>query len=293
MGIYYKVPVSYYYLYLKKNSKEGFEFTKKKLDLYKNWKRQLVLWALKLRFLSTKKINSGADIIFFGNRKKEFYFDKKKVITFGNCKKDCQVRKKMNKSFHCIKNPKYFQERLEEDLIWPTKAIKEEEIIRIFKKLIEYYKKGISQNSINKIKYFREKRLPKKNEIMFKDQKILSSIVHGDFWKGNIEKDKKGVFWIFDWGQRGMGTIFEDFFNYFLIEYFYTKKLNSKLFINILKVFSREFRLKENEIINLINLETKLNRINRNKSQWLIINRFKNEIKNIFPKSSTFYSHYH
>ena len=192
MQVYYKVPISYYYLYLRKNSKKGLKFTQKKLNLYKNWKRQIILHALKFKLLPRKKINSKADIIFFGNRKKEFYFDKKKIITYGDCEKDFVIRKKMNKYFNCIKNSKYTKEKLEEDLIWPTKEIKEEEIIGIFKKLIEYYKKGIFQNSINKIKYFREKRLPKKNKIMFKDQKILSSIVHGDFWKGNIEKDEQG-----------------------------------------------------------------------------------------------------
>ena len=39
---------------------------------------------------------------------------------------------------------------------------------------------------------------PKKNIIKLKDQEVLSCEAHGDFWKGNLEKDFGDKIWIFD-----------------------------------------------------------------------------------------------
>jgi hypothetical protein len=281
MNIYYKIPISYYHLYLKKRSIQGNIFTKNKLNLYKNWKRQLVLIALKFKLFPKKKINSNADIIFLGNRKKEFYFDTEKIITSGDNKYDFETRKKMNKYFNCIKDSKYSKKKLEEKMIWPTKKITDEDIFYIYKKLINYYKKDLTKKNISELINSRRKRLPFLNKILINNkEKILTTDAHGDFWRGNLEKAIDKKIWIFDWGQKGYGTILEDLFNYFLIEYFYTGKINKELFIRLIKLYKKEFDISKEELINLINIEKKLNKINRQKKQWNILNNFENEIKN-------------
>jgi thiamine kinase-like enzyme len=282
MNKYYKIPISYYHLYLRKGSRDGEEFTKKKLNLYKNWKRQLVLWALKFKLLPRKKIDSNADIIFLGNRKKEIYFDKKKIITCGDCKTDYENRKKMNRYFNCIKNPKYTKEKLEEDLIWPTRKITDKDIVRVFEELVDFYKKNLKNKSMKEIIKEKEKRLNKKINVNNKNIKLPSTIVHGDFWKGNLEKDKDGKIWIFDWGQSGMGGLIEDVYNYFLIEYFSTKRLNERLLVKIIKMYEREFDFNLNKI-NSIERE-----INSKMGRDLeTFNKFNNILINLTKKDFT------
>ena len=226
MGIYYKVPISYYHLFLKKGSKEGAAFARKKLNLYKNWKRQLVLFALKFKILPTKKINSNADIVFMGNRKKEIYFDEKRIITYGNCRRDYEIRKKMSRHFNCIQNPKLSKGKLEEDLIWPTKKIKKIDIQRLFEELIIYYKKNLNS----------------KNE----------TLIHGDLWRGNIEKGPKNELWIFDWEFSKQRHFLWDFLSYFYTEFSFTKKINKELIQKIISLFSKSFSLKKDGFVEEI-----------------------------------------
>tara|TARA_Y100000310_G_C20530688_1_gene738283 strand:- start:240 stop:1109 length:870 start_codon:yes stop_codon:yes gene_type:complete len=287
MAQYYKVPISYYHLFLRVDSKEGLEFTRKKLNLYKNWKRKTILILLNLKLLPKKEIDSKADVIFYGNRTKEIHFSKKIILTRGNCKIDFRERVLMNKYFKCIKNPKYSSKILEEEFIWPTKELTNENVSKIFEELIKYYKKNLKKIPISKIIASRKKRLPYLNRsFSFSKEKILSSNMHGDFWKGNLETDLENNIWIFDWGQSGFGTILEDFFNYFLIEYFYTKSLNNDFFYKIFELFKKEFDLPVKKIIDLICLETQLNKLNRPKNQWKTLEFFNTEIINLLKSIS-------
>lgn len=251
---FYKVPISYYSVLIRKGSKEAEEWTLKKLNLYPNWKRKLVKFLLKRKLLPIMKIESDADLIYKGNREKLFYFTEGKVVTG----------------------------KKEEYLVYPTKEIKNEDIIHLFKELIGSYWINLKNRNLKELKEDREKRLPNLNKIKVEDKKVFSSIVHGDFWLGNIEKGLDNELWIFDWGQKGFGTIVEDLVNYFLVEYFSTRKINYELFSELLEIFSREFELSSTKLEGLIYIEIELNKINRTKKQWKTIEKFKNEVENYF-----------
>jgi len=264
---YYFVPVSFYSLFLRKGSKEGEKFTLQKLDVYLNWKRKIIKFLLKLKILPVRRIGSSADIVLQGNRRKEIFFDEKKISTFGDHGEDYKIRKKMNKYFNCIKNPKYSQGKLEEDLIWPNTPLTNKDLIMVFKQLINYYKLNLKEESEKEIIEKRHSRSNKLNQIKINktsQTKFLTSKIHGDFWKGNIEKEENGKVWVFDWGQKGEGLVIEDFINYFLIEFFSKKKIDKYLFKKIFSIYQEEFDLRGKEIF----FEIELNKINRPKKQW-------------------------
>jgi len=279
------VPISYYRVFVKKGVKEGEIFLIKKLGVYPNLKRRLLCFLLRKKFFSSLIFStdycSNADLIIEGSRRKEFYFKKKLVKTYCKDFSDCYVRLRMNKFLNCIKDPKKFEGFFSEVLIWPTFPLSVEDLLSLFARFVPLYKRYLKKRPLKKVVDERRKRLTTINpfEIISKGN-VLSTFVHGDFWIGNLEKDSNGALWVFDWGQAGIGTLFEDFVHYFIIEYFFTRKINKNLFERVLKLFIDEFHLSPLEVKNLIGLEIGLNKINRPRKDWRILEKFRNEIQN-------------
>ncbi len=161
----------------------------------------------------------------------------------------------MNKYFNCIKNPKYSKNKLEEDLIWPTKQISDADIIKTFKELVKYYEKNrVNENIV---------------------------VAHGDFWRGNIEKDLTGKIWIFDWVFSRKRPFIWDMANYFLVEYFYTRKINQYLFLKAKKKYLGAFKINNEAFLKKMDEFIEIYKKERSSSQKHIINSFHKKIKRL------------
>jgi hypothetical protein len=256
------------------NNKEAIKFLDNKLNTPLKKFRQLKKFIYFLiranilqHFLKRIKLSSNfGDVIFVGGQIKGFDLNKKEVISFprDESKKREFIRSKRTQEQIFKKDfaPKilklntkspYSEERL-------LKEYKGGWEIKVFKKLMEFYKKeGIKKVHLkdyikeiiknNKIENNYVKEILK--ELSKINKNILVTKLHGDFAKENILVDKDNKILFIDWNQKE-GLIIEDLINFFRGE---KNLLENEKFKRILKeVFPKEVQrdiklyLKLNEI---------------------------------------------
>lgn len=263
-----------------------------KLNIFPNFKKKISSFLILKNFLPSIKINvpKGVSLIFFGHKIKLFDFENNKVYTLS---KKCSLKNefiKRKKAFKYLKNIQVGEIKnniLTEDLLYPQEKISEEDILNLFIKLSDMYNQTLKSSPIEDIINDRLKRFPLKNKKFHKiiSKKLkgvstLSCISHGDFWKGNIIKSKRELYLI-DWSDSGRGTILEDFFNFFAVEYLFSKKVSKFLFRNLKKRLLKNFKISEKEFSRLFDLEFLLYKISLPRNDWKKLDSFRKLIVTI------------
>jgi hypothetical protein len=246
----YIIPVGTAVILANLNNKEVVLFIKNTLFVYPTWKKGMLFFLLKMKLFPKIKIYFPKNFQLgrFGARTKFFDFLNKKIYTFTRNFREIKNREDIKKYFNCPKIINKEKNYFVEEFLFPYKNIGKEDIILVFKTLIEYYKKNL------------------KGEKEKKDS--MKVVVHGDLWKGNLIKFNNKIYFL-DWDGFRKDFLTSDFIHFFEREYSYYKKIDRKLIRKVAKFFIKNFHINKKKFLEILKINIlDLNKKNKQKKRF-------------------------